>query len=103
MDNINNVKNIQNLKSSVMEKGKIISQIIIFSNGNKKTYHGVITDSIEQGEFTHFDLRDGRRIYINTKNVDCFEIFYADKYVNNNSNNQEMSVDTFDNKIGGNL
>jgi hypothetical protein len=62
------------LRSSVIEKGKIVTQIIIFSKGNKKTFRGVISDSISQSEFTRFDLTDGRRIYVNTENVDCFEI-----------------------------
>lgn len=62
------------LKSSVEEKGKIVNQIIHFADGQKKTFHGVITSSIEQSEFTRFDLTDGRRIYVNTKNVNCFEV-----------------------------
>ncbi|MCW8965499.1 MAG: hypothetical protein OQK82_02250 [Candidatus Pacearchaeota archaeon] len=62
------------LKSSVTEKGKIVTQIIIFSQGNKKTFKGIISESISQSEFTRFDLIDGRRIYVNQKNVDCFEI-----------------------------
>jgi len=62
------------LKSSVMEKGEIVTQIITFSQGNKKTFKGVITETISQSEFTKFDLIDGRRIYINAQNVDCFEV-----------------------------
>lgn len=60
--------------SSVGRKGKTVTQIIIFSGGNTKTFCGVITASIVQGEFTQFELTDGRRIYINTKNVDFFEV-----------------------------
>jgi len=60
--------------SSVQRKGKTVTQIIIFSNGNTKTFKGIITDSITQNEFTQFELIDGRRIYINTKNVDFFEV-----------------------------
>ena len=61
-------------RSSVIEKGRVINQIVIFSRGNKKTFKDVRADTIVQGEFTQFDLVDGRRIYINTKNVDWFEI-----------------------------
>ena len=60
-------------RSSVERKGKTVTQIIIFTGGNTKTFRGVITASIVQGEFTQFELTDGRRIYINTKNVDFFE------------------------------
>jgi hypothetical protein len=63
-----------NLKSSVIEKGKVVTEIIIFSGGNKKTFKGILADSIHQSEFTRFDLIDGRRIYVNQKNVDCFEV-----------------------------
>jgi hypothetical protein len=63
------------LNSSVLEKGKVVTQIIIFSGGNKKTFKGIKSESIHQSEFTRFDLVDGRRIYINPKNVDCFEVF----------------------------
>ena len=65
----------ENLKSSVLEKGKVVTEIIIFSGGNKKTFKGILTDSIHQSEFTRFDLVDGRRIYVNPRNVDCFEVF----------------------------
>ncbi len=51
-----------------------MTEITVFSKGNKKTFKGVLTDSIHQSEFTRFDLVDGRRIYINPKNVDCFEV-----------------------------
>ena len=57
------------------KKGEIVTQVIVFSNGNKKTFRGIKVDSICQGEFTHFELLDGRMIYINTKNVDFFEVF----------------------------
>ena len=63
-----------NHKSSVCEIGEIITEIILFSNGNKKTFDGIKTKTISQNEFTHFDLVDGRRIYINPKNVDSFEV-----------------------------
>ena len=63
-----------NKKSSVCEIGNIITEIVLFSNGNKKTFVGIKTETISQNEFTHFDLVDGRRIYINPKNVDSFEV-----------------------------
>ena len=63
-----------NKKSSVCEIGNIITEIVLFSGGNKKTFEGIKTETISQNEFTHFDLVDGRRIYINPKNVDSFEV-----------------------------
>jgi len=61
-------------KSSVEKQGKTVTQIIGFSSGHKKTYRGVKTSTIEQSEFTRFTLVDGRVIYIQTKNVDWFEV-----------------------------
>ena len=66
--------NKNHLKSSVIEKGKTVTQIIMFKDGSKKTFPGVITSTISQSEFTRFDLVDGRRIYVNQSNVNCFEV-----------------------------
>lgn len=63
------------LLPSMEKKGKIVTQIITFSKGNKKTFRGIKVDSIAQGEFVHFELLDGRMIYINQRNVDFFEVF----------------------------
>lgn len=64
-----------NLRSTVENVGKTVTQIIHFSHGNKRTFHGILTSTIKQGEFTKFMLDDGRMILINTNNVDCVEIF----------------------------
>lgn len=64
-----------NLSSSVNEVGKTVTQIVHFSDGGKKTFNGVIADSIYQSEFTRFDLISGLRVYVNTKNVNFFECF----------------------------
>lgn len=61
-------------KSSVERMGKTVTQITGFSHGNKKTWKGVQTDTIEQGEFTKFKTTDGRMVFVNTNNVDWFEI-----------------------------
>ncbi len=64
-----------NLHSTVNTLGKTLTQIIHFSNGNKRTFSGIITDSIKQGEFTKMKLIDGRLLMVNTANVDCIEVF----------------------------
>lgn len=51
--------------------GKTVTQIIHFSNGNKRTFSGIITETIKQGEFTKMTPKDGRMLMINTANVDC--------------------------------
>ena len=63
-----------NLNSSVKDKGETVTQYILFKNGNEKTYKGIITDSIQQSQFTRFDLVSGARVYVNTDNVDVFEV-----------------------------
>jgi hypothetical protein len=64
----------KSLKSSIEREGEVVTEIITFSGGNKKTFEDIITSSIVQGEFTHFNLKDGRLILVNTKNVDFFEV-----------------------------
>ena len=63
------------LKSTVNNIGKIVTQIIHFSGGNKRTITNIISSSIKQGEFTKMILKDGRMVMINTKNVDMLEVF----------------------------
>ncbi len=55
--------------------GQVVTQIIHFSNGNKRTFEGILTETIKQGEFTKMMLLDGRMLLVNTANVDCIEIF----------------------------
>jgi hypothetical protein len=64
-----------NMQSSVNEYGETVTQIIHFSSGNKRTYHGVLTNTIKQGQFTKFKLKSGAMLLINDNNVDCIEVF----------------------------
>lgn len=64
-----------NLKSSVEKQGNTITQIITCTSGIKKTFRGIKSDTIEQGEFTHFETNNGRLVLINTKNVAWVEVF----------------------------
>jgi hypothetical protein len=64
-----------NLHSSVNQVSALVTQIIHFRNGNKRTFENIISSSIKQGEFTKFKLLDGRMLLINTQNVDCIEVF----------------------------
>lgn len=68
-----------NLKSSVNdlgdEWGNYVTQIIHFIDGQKRTFHGVDSRTIKQGQFTKFKLKDGRYLMINDSNVLCIEIF----------------------------
>lgn len=63
------------LKSTIKEQGKIVTQIIHFVDGEKRTFHGILSESIKQGQFTKFKTIDGTMICINDKNVLCIEIF----------------------------
>ena len=63
---------MQNLKSSVNEQGKTVTQIIHFV---KRTYHGILPATIKQGQFTKMKCNDGTMLMINDNNVLCIEIF----------------------------
>ena len=68
-----------NLKSSVGVKyftdSKYVTQIIHFKDGVKRTYSGIIPESIRQGQFTKFRQKDGTWVMINDDNVLCIEVF----------------------------
>ena len=66
---------MKNLKSTVNEQGKYVTQIIHFVNGVKRTYHGIKSESIKQGQFTKMLCKDGTMLMINDSNVLCIEIF----------------------------
>ena len=64
-----------NLLSSVCNEGDVVTQIIHFKDGTRKTIHGIITSSIETGKFTKFYCKDGRMIMVNDDNVNMVETF----------------------------
>ena len=67
-------KKMVSLKSSITAKGKYVSKILHFVGGEKRTFNGVDTDSIKQGQFTKFETKDGRLVMVNDKNILCTEI-----------------------------
>ena len=67
-----------NLQSTINEQGKYVTQIIHFVGGIKRTYHGILSESIKQGQFTKMMCKDGTMIMINDNNVLCIEIFKED-------------------------
>lgn len=66
------------LKSSLSEVSEYVTQIIHFIGGEKRTFHGVNTKTIKQGQFTKFSLKNGSIVMVNDKNVLCIEIFKED-------------------------
>jgi GNAT superfamily N-acetyltransferase len=67
-------KKMVSLKSSITAKGRYVSKILHFVGGEKRTFNGVDTDSIKQGQFTKFETKDGRLVMVNDKNILCIEI-----------------------------
>lgn len=67
--------NEDDLKSSVRMVGPIVTQIIHFIGGEKRTFFNIDTTKVQQGEFTKLYQTDGTLILINPKNVLCVEIF----------------------------
>ena len=65
----------KSLGSSVVEVGDFVTQIIHFKDGQKRTIAGVIPDTIRQGQFTKFKLKDGSMVIINDINVLMIEVF----------------------------
>jgi len=70
---------VTDLQSSIKRQGEWVTQIIHFVGGEKRTFEGVDTKTIKQGQFTKLISSDGRYILINDKNVLCIEVFKYDK------------------------
>jgi len=68
-----------NLQSTTKSQGEIVTQIIHFINGEKRTFENILTSSVKQGQFTKLVTLDGRLIMINDKNVLCVEVFKQDE------------------------
>ena len=64
-----------NLQSTVNVQGKYVTQIIHFVGGVKRTYHGIDTESIKQGQYTKMKLKDGSMLVVNDVNVLAIEVF----------------------------
>ena len=71
MDN----RKLINLQSTVNQQGKTVSQIIHFKDGIKRTYHGILPETIKQGQFTKMKLVDGSMLMVNDDNVNMIETF----------------------------
>lgn len=63
------------LESSIKQQGEVVTQIIHFIGGEKRTFHGILSKSVKQGQFTKFQTVSGEMILINDKNVLCIEVF----------------------------
>ena len=66
---------MRDLQSSLKKKGKYVTQIIHFKDGIKRTFEGVSTNNIKQGQMTKLELKDGRYVLVNDNNVLCIEVF----------------------------
>ena len=70
---------MKDLQSSLREKGDYVIQIIHFVGGVKRTFEGVSTADIKQGQMTKLELKDGRFVLVNDNNVLCVEVFSEEK------------------------
>lgn len=65
---------IKPIHSTVSDIGKTVTEVITMVGGYKKTFKGVKTDTFLNGEFTHFDTTDGRKVMVRTDNVLFIEV-----------------------------
>lgn len=66
---------IVNLQSTVNIQGDHVTQIIHFVGGIKRTYTGIKSDTIKQGQFTKMMCEDGSMLMVNDENVLCIEVY----------------------------
>ena len=69
---------IKDLQSSLKKKGKFVTQIIHFKDGVKRTFSGILPETIKQGQYTKMSTIDRRMLIINDSNVLCIEVFAED-------------------------
>jgi hypothetical protein len=62
------------LNSSVKQVGPLVTQIIGFTNGSKKTFTNIISNTITQSEFTSMMTSAGYMIKIATDKVLWVEV-----------------------------
>ena len=55
-----------------------VTQIIHFKDGVKRTFSGILPDTIKQGQYTKMSTIDGRVLMVNDDNVLCIEVFQED-------------------------
>ena len=63
-----------NLQSSLIDKGKYVTQIFHFVGGIKRTFKGIKTETIRQGQFTKLECKNGVTLMINDKNILMIEV-----------------------------
>lgn len=73
------MKKQPDLKSSISTNyfldSKSVTQIIHFVGGTKRTFTGILPDTLKQGQYTKMSTVDGRMLIINDSNVLCIEVF----------------------------
>ena len=73
------MKKQPDLKSSISTNyfldSKSVTQIIHFVGGTKRTFTGILPDTLKQGQYTKMSTVDGRMLIINDSNVFCIEVF----------------------------
>jgi hypothetical protein len=63
------------LKSTINQEGKTVTQIIHFEGGIKRTFDGILPKTVKQGQFTKMKRTNGSLLAINDDKVLCIEIF----------------------------
>ena len=64
-----------NLESTINKEGKTVTQIIHFEGGIKRTFDGILPETIKQGQFTKMRRANGSLLVVNDDKVLCIEIF----------------------------
>jgi hypothetical protein len=64
-----------NLQSSLIDKGEFVTQIFHFVGGIKRTFKGIKTETIRQGQFTKLECKNGATLMINDSNILMVEVF----------------------------
>lgn len=63
------------LESTVNQEGSSVTQIIHFEGGIKRTFDGILPETIKQGQFTKMKRINNSLLLVNDDKVLCIEVF----------------------------
>lgn len=66
------------LQSTVKQIGKTTTQVFHFVGNIKRTFTGIVTETIKEGEMLKVKTVDGRMLIINKANLLMTEVFTED-------------------------
>ena len=66
---------MSSISTKYFSDSKAVTQIIHFKDNVKRTFSGILPETIKQGQYTKMSTVDGRILVVNDENVLMIEVF----------------------------